>query len=94
MQQYARNFVRNFGADIMARKAKLDPPVEFRCHIPTSLDIEVKKRLWDPVLRKQKYGAASELMIRLLADWIKTTEVNPIAEDFFKQEDADAASSL
>lgn len=78
----------------MARKEKLDPPVEFRAHIPTSLAIEVAKRLWDPVLRKQKYGAASELATRLLNDWIKTEQVNPLAEEHFAREDADAASSL
>lgn len=78
----------------MPRKEKLDPPVEWRAHIPTSLDIEVKKRLWDPVLRKPKYGAASELTTQLLSDWIKTKGVNPLAEEYFKQEDADAAASL
>lgn len=76
------------------RKAKIDPPAEFRAHIPTSLDIEVKKRLWDPILQKPRYGAASELLTRLLSDWCKTTPVNPLAEEHFKQENSDAAANL
>lgn len=78
----------------MPRKTLLDPPTVFKAHIPTSLAIEVEKRLWDPVLHKQKYGAASELLTRLLSDWIKTQPVNPLAEDYFKKEDANAASNL
>lgn len=75
-------------------KRKLDVPVEFRARIPTSLAEQVAMRLWDPVLRKQRYGAAAELITRLLTDWCAATPVNPLAEEAFRQEHNNAASLL
>jgi hypothetical protein len=55
----------------MARPKDSDPSVEWKVHIKSSLAAKVELLLLDPMRRKVKYGARSQLIETLLERWIE-----------------------
>lgn len=58
------------------RKPKSVPTVEWKFHIPVDLAAEVELLLKDPLRERVKYGARSDLLERLLRDWIARQRIN------------------
>lgn len=54
----------------MPRPRKSIRTVEINVVIPMDLSAAMDQLLWDPVLQKPKYGARSELVTKLLTDWV------------------------
>lgn len=52
------------------RKQHADPPINVTVSIPESLNAKVELLLYDPVLRKPRYGGRSALIQSLLRKWI------------------------
>ena len=48
-----------------------EPQEQIQARIPTSLAAEVRARLQDPIRRRTRYGAMSELIEQLLRQWLK-----------------------
>lgn len=54
----------------LGRRPNVVPSVEWKAHIPVDLAGQVELLLLDPVTSKPRHGARSELVTRLLRDWI------------------------
>lgn len=53
---------------------KLDPVIEWKLTVPSSLSARVEFQLFDPVRGKPKYGARSALINQLLTEWVEKQE--------------------
>lgn len=53
------------------RKPHSDPPVQWFLSVPTTLAAKVDLLLMDPVTRKVKYSARSDLVQVLLREWVE-----------------------
>lgn len=78
----------------MPRKRNTVPNSDIDVYLPTSLLKAVDDRLYDARLGRAAYGARSELITRLLYDWIKANPLNPHIQKIKDKEAADAAESL
>lgn len=76
------------------RHKTLIEPVRYKISLPPDLSEEIEKRMFDPVLQRRKYGAISDLITKLLKDWVEANPVNPLAEEHFDKESKNAASNL
>jgi len=52
------------------KKKHLDPPVEWKINIPTSVVAKVELLLMDPLTGRPRHGARSKLMASLLKEWL------------------------
>jgi len=58
----------------MGKKAHADPPVEMRINVPQSIAAKMELLLLDPLTRRPRYGARSDLITKLLREWISSKE--------------------
>ena len=56
------------------RKALVIPTVDWKCRIPADIAIKVDTLLLDPVRGLPQYGARSELVTRLLREFLSRYE--------------------
>lgn len=54
----------------MSKRARHDPPVQFKCMIPASLKRDIDLLLMDPTRGQIKYGSLAALVTRLLRAWV------------------------
>lgn len=54
------------------KKALIDPPVEWKINVPTSVVGPISLLLSDPLTGKPRHGARSRLVTKLLRDYLKT----------------------
>lgn len=61
------------------RRPHLDPPVEWKVTIPTSVAQRVEIALVDPARGKPRFGARAQLITQLLREWLarQAVEVKP-----------------
>lgn len=59
------------------KRAFLIPSRTIDVRVPEELLDAVDARLYDPILGKAAYGSRNALIIRLLAEWIASTPLNP-----------------
>ena len=50
--------------------AHTDPPVKWRINVPQSVAAKVELMLFDPLKGEIKYGARSDLITKLLVEWL------------------------
>ena len=60
----------------MSRR-KTDPSVEWKLYIPLSLAAKIELLLLDPTRQKVRFGARSQLIASLLAQWVRKQEQQP-----------------
>ncbi len=68
----------------MPRKKASDPYVQQKISLPATLMARFAMLHWDPVLSKPKYGAVSEIVTKLLSDYVnkmESGEAPPIVPD-------------
>lgn len=53
------------------------PYVTWKLHIDAALAAEVEMLLWDPVMKKPKYGDRKELIESLLRPWVAAQKGQP-----------------
>lgn len=58
----------------MSRKRADEPYVQQKINLPATLAARFTLLHWDPVGRKVKYGAFSEVVSKLLSDYVNKTE--------------------
>lgn len=78
----------------MPRKRNIVPSTAIDVQVPSHILRAVDDRLFDPRLGKPAYGARSDLIARLLADWLERNPLNPHIAKLKAEEAADAAAKL
>lgn len=65
----------------MGRKKSAEPYVQQKITLPATLMARFSMLNWDPIHSKTQYGAISEVVTRLLTDYVNKMEhgVNPLA---------------
>lgn len=58
----------------MSRKRAAEPYVQQKINLPATLAARFSMLHWDPVAKKVKYGAYSEVISTLLADYVNKAE--------------------
>lgn len=58
----------------MSRKKAAEPYVQQKISLPSTLMARFGLLHWDPVLSKPRYGAVSEVLTKLLADYVNKME--------------------
>lgn len=61
----------------MPRRKTHEPYVQIKVNIPAILNGALEELLWDPVLKKPKYGSRSDLIQMLLTRWVEEQQVGP-----------------
>lgn len=62
------------------RKKLVDPPVEWKLSLPTSITAPVSLLLSDPLTGLPKHGARSKLIAKLLQEWLDKQAKSAIQE--------------
>ena len=60
----------------MTRKRTAEPYVQQKISLPATLVARFSRLHWDPVLTKTRYGAMSDIMTKLLTDYVNRAEGN------------------
>lgn len=58
----------------MPRTRTTEPYVQQKISLPATLVARFSRLHWDPVLTKTRYGAMSEIMTKLLTDYVNRAE--------------------
>jgi hypothetical protein len=58
----------------VSRKRTPEPYVQQKISLPSILMARFAQLHWDPVLQKVKYGAVSEIVTKLLSDYVNRME--------------------
>lgn len=58
----------------MSKRRAAEPYVQQKINLPATLVARFSMLHWDPVLRKVKYAAFSEVVTALLTDYVNRTE--------------------
>lgn len=72
----------NFPVPLMSRARAAEPYVQQKISLPATLMARFSNLHWDPVLSKPRYGAVSEVLTKLLSDYVNRMESgdDPFAE--------------
>jgi len=57
--------------------AHTDPPVKWRINVPESVAAKVELMLFDPLKGEIKYAARSDLITKLLVQWLASVTGEP-----------------
>lgn len=61
----------------MTRRKPHEPYVQIKVNLPAILNGAVEELLWDPVLKKPRYGSRSDLIQSLLTRWVEDQKGPP-----------------
>lgn len=69
----------------MSRQRTIEPYVQQKISLPATLMARFSRLHWDPVLQKTRYGAVSDVVTKLLTDYVGRMEqgedsINPSPE--------------
>lgn len=51
-------------------RRKSDPYLQVKVNIPFDVNAKLEEALWDPLLKKPRYGGRSELITALIREWL------------------------